>query len=1766
MISFANYKFVKELYKNKETIVFKAVCNSDEKFVILKTSTKNNSDQHFIAKLKHEYEITKDIGIDGVIKSYNLERCDNRTVLVIECFGNSNLKNIIPENGFELKEFLPLAIQIVETLGQIHKKHIIHKDIKPANIIVNTKTMQVKITDFHISSLFSREYQKVISPNAISGTLQYIAPEQTGRMNRAIDYRSDFYNTGISFYEMLTGIRPFESKDPMELIHYHIARRPVPPDQLNNNIPKVVSDIIMTLLSKTAEERYQSASGLKYDLERVFDRVKTDQQIESFSLRKNDIADNLQISQKLYGREDEIQTLMTAFERVSIGVSEAIMVTGSSGLGKSSLVNEIHKPIVKQKGFFISGKFDQYKRNTPYACLIQAFSDLVRQILTGTDEEIKKWIEKLLDALGSKANVIIEVIPELELLIGKQPAVDKLEPVEAQNRFNLIFRRFVAAFARKEHPLVLFLDDLQWIDAASLKLMQIFLSNSQEQHLLFIGAYRSNEVNKSHRLVCAMEEMKKDEVNINYISLSPLPLNEVTQLVSDSLACPKESSSPLAELIYNKTAGNPFFLNEFLLYVYKEGVLGFDFNARCWKWDIDQISKMRVTDNVIDLMLDKIKKLPSNACDVLKYAACIGNTFDLKTLSILTNMNLTTMVESLGLVIQEGLVIDDSGLRMEELKILNDDKLKTVTFMFVHDRIQQASYLLIDDDHKEEIHLQTGRLILENLNPDEIDKEIFNIVSHLNYAKTLINDKREKRRVVKFNLSAGIKAKSASAYESALSYFANGIDMLESNCWKDDYELTSSLFIERAETEYFLNNLDTAEKMFDEIENRLTTVRHKLDICEKRIKLYTNQGKYGKAVTTGIEGLKMFGVTVNTKPGMLSILTEYLKFQLVLFKKKCNGKKNIKNIYDLPVMTNQDKIYAMKILKHLQESAYFYNINLLVVLSIKMAKLSVKYGNVDSSSFGYCLYSNVIMGAFGHIETGYELGKTAIKLNDKFNSIKTSQKSLFAYHTFITHWKNHLKHDIDSMEESFHCCNENGDLLYACYTISVLILKKAVKGDHLDDLIEKSRNHLEYIYRINERNAELYNEIVLNMALCLKGETKGLTCFDTNEFNEDAKVKRMIDEDDTLSLHVFYVFKIKVACIIGDYETALQLAEKAEKIKENSLGQIHLAEHFFYQSLVLAANYLNVYGRERKKFKKLLVRNVKKLKKWSEHCPENFLNRYLLASAEFARITGKHAKAFSLYEKAIEAARNDEFIHIEAIANELAGRLYIKTGRKQIAEVYIKNSCYCYENWGAVTKVKILREEFPGFFFSDLSKRGGHSKNVLTNTLSSTTSSKSLDIGTIIKASQAISGEIVIDKLLIKMINILIENAGAQRGVLIMVKDERLVVVADGVIVDKNVSLKDNIPVEDYNSISLPVVQYVARSLDNIVLEDAVNSGMFTEDNYIKESQIKSILCMPILNQGQLTGELYLENKLSKSAFTHERIELLEILSSQVSVSLKNAGFYSELEQKVKDRTKEIETANNELQSAYRDLEKLEQAKTSFVSSVSHEIKNPLTSIIGYANITRKEYKKYISPIIPMNDKELVEISESIDESLKIIVDEGERLTRLTNNVLDIAKIESGKTEWKIEEVNIIEICKQALLVISAYPKSEKTELVFNPVPDNGKTVKGNFDRLIQVITNLLNNALKFTTEGNVTLNVEFLETNVLVSISDTGTGIRKEEMSEIFKQFKQVSNKNINKNSPHGTGLGLPICKEIVEHLGGKIWTDSELGKGSVFYFTLNY
>ncbi|MBM4055762.1 MAG: serine/threonine-protein kinase PknK [Planctomycetes bacterium] len=1174
MITLQDYKITHELYKGHKTVVYKGYQLKDNTPVIIKTVEEEHFTPDDIARLKHEYEISKDLNFDGIVRTYGLQKYGNSVVLILEDFGGIPLKKIITSHGIETEVFFKIAIQIVNALAELHKNQIIHKDIKPSNIIFNPETGLVKITDFGISTVLSREYQKVVNPDILEGSLYYMSPEQTGRMNRAIDYRTDFYSLGVTFYEILTGQLPYQASTPIEWIHCHIAKKPAPPHTVSTQISKALSAIIMKLLSKNAEDRYQSSFGLKADLEKCWRLIETKQSPEGFVPGKEDRHETLHIPQKLYGRDKEIVMLIAAFNRACSGRTEMMLVSGYSGIGKSSLVGEIHRPIVEQRGYFVSGKFDQFQRNIPYACLIQAFQDLVRQLLTENKEKIAHWKEKILDALGPNAQVVINVIPEIALILGKQPELQDLPPAESQNRFNMVFRNFARVFAQKKHPLVLFMDDLQWADSASLKLIQHLTTDTETQYLLIVGAYRNNEVSATHPLLSTIEEVKKAGTTVSSICLNPLDTNNVNQLISETLKCRKENTQELAMLVTEKTAGNPFFIDEFLKTLYQDKLLEFDSNRGEWRWDVRQIDERGITENVVDLMAGKIQTLPSRVQEVLKYASCIGNNFDLNTLSIVCERSKRKTVTELWTAIKKGLIISDYRLQAENCDIQNtsydakegEHHLDSIQFKFLHDRVQQAAYSLMNDEQKKDTHLKIGRLMIKGVPPEEKDEKIFDIVNHLNYGINLITLSGERIQLARLNLEAGKKAKTSTAYEDALKYVTTGMQLLDENSWQTHYDLTNELSMERAECEYLCGNFVEAENLFNVILKKLKTNREKVTVYSKKITLYTNQGRFKDAIDLGREGLRLYGIILPVKPGKGIILQEYLKSKYLRYQKKWHGMKNIRDLILLPDMLDQEKLAAMSILKHLPDPAYLLDMNMLVFLSIKMVNLSFQYGNTDVSSFAYSLYGTVLAGALGDIEGGYEFGQMSLRLNQKYESRTTRQKTLFTFHAFVSHWKVHLKKDEIPMKEVFHLCLEVGDLVFACYTLAFFSIKLTIRGYILDDLIGIARDNLGFINRIKEKSSGIYVTAALQMALCLKGNTRERGSFSDDTYNEDLHVQKMKEENNLTPLSVYYIFKMQTLYIFGEYAGALTVAKESDRIIEASLAQPQFPEHYFYGS------------------------------------------------------------------------------------------------------------------------------------------------------------------------------------------------------------------------------------------------------------------------------------------------------------------------------------------------------------------------------------------------------------------------------------------------------------------------------------------------------------------------------------------------------------------------------------------------------------------------
>ncbi|NEO49359.1 MAG: serine/threonine-protein kinase PknK, partial [Moorea sp. SIO4A3] len=917
MRDLSGYQVTEKLHESTNSLVYRGHRRADHQPVILKMLKQAYPSPESIAWFKREYETTKTINLPGVIDVYSLEKLETNWVMVLEDFGGESLNRIIPKQEFTIAEFLHLAIEIVDILGQVHQQHIIHKDINPSNIILNQKTGKLKLIDFGISTTLSREISTFRNPNVLEGTLAYISPEQTGRMNRAIDYRTDFYSLGVTFYELLTGQLPFPSNDVLELVHCHIAKQPTPPQELKPEIPPILSALLLKLMAKNAEERYLSAYRIKADLEECLRQWQTKGQIDALLIDQHNVSDQFQIPQKLYGREQEISTLLAAFERVSQGASEMMLVSGYSGIGKSVLIQEVYKPLTRQHGYCISGKFDQFQRDIPYASLIQAFRSLVQQLLTESEQEIHNWREKLQGELGENGQVIIEFIPEVELIIGPQPPVPELPPTELQNRFNFVFKKFIKIFTQPEHPLVIFLDDLQWADRASLELIQRLMTAADNKYLFLIGAYRDNEVNDVHPLNQSLEQLEKARVIIKRILLPPLALNDVTQLIVDTFFVDSITAKQLAQLIQEKTGGNPFFINEFIKSLYSEGWLYFNYPYQKWEWDIEQIKAQPLTDNVVELMIKKVKKIPTATQAVLKLAACIGNQFDLKTLAVIYEKSIEETATDLRSALQSGLMIPLSyAYQLVELDIEGLSNQLIVEYKFAHDRIQEAVYSLIPEADKQAVHLGVGKLLLQNKSSEESEQKLFEIVNQLNKGRELIKQQTERDELARLNLRAGKKAKSSAAHQLGFNYLQTGLGLLGNQTWSHQYDLTLNLYVEAAEAAYTIANYDEMEPWTEIVLQKAQTLLDKVKVYEVKMQAYCAQIKFIEAVKTGLDVLKLLGIELPEQSSQCDLTGEIEQIKSAL------GGRQAQQLIDLPQMTDPYKLAAIRIMNYLFGPAF----------------------------------------------------------------------------------------------------------------------------------------------------------------------------------------------------------------------------------------------------------------------------------------------------------------------------------------------------------------------------------------------------------------------------------------------------------------------------------------------------------------------------------------------------------------------------------------------------------------------------------------------------------------------------------------------------------------------------------------------------------------------------------------------------------------------------------------------------------------------------
>ncbi len=1741
---FPGYRIAQHIYESTNTRVYRAVSEQGQKPVILKVLRPDYQHPVEFARYTQEYEILRGIDVPGVVKAYGLEPSRNTLLLVLEDFGGISLQQWLNEFRvgvamYNFSQFYDVASKLVDAVDQIQNAGVIHKNINPANIVINSQTGELKLIDFGQATTLSREMPTLQSPQVLEGDLAYISPEQTGRMNRTVDYRADLYSLGVTLYEVLTGMRPFDSADPLELIHYHLAKMPVSPSGINPAIPQIISSIILKLLSKAPEDRYQSASGLKYDLDTCWRQWQVSGQIAGFQLGSHDLPIRFLIAEKLYGREQEIAMMLSAFERVMDGHTEIMLITGSLGIGKTAIINEIHKSIVRQRGFFIKGKFEEFSPNIPYSAFVQAFRDLVIQMMSASEVECETWRDKILDALGQNGQVIVDVIPELQRVIGPQPPVPQLSGTAAQNRFNTLFQKFIACFATGEHPLVIFFDDLQWADTSSLNLIELLMGETPGGYLLLLGTYRDADLSDSHPLRSAIGNIRNSEVGFNTISLAPLKMWDINQMIANTLNCSPEIASPLTKLVYQRTKGNPLYSHQFLKALYADGLITFNTEKCYWQCDLTRVNMMSLTEDVVEFLAIQLQKLPQETQAVLKLAAFIGTTFDVETLASAYQQPLAVTAADLRMALQEGFVIPQNHIyhffneegRQIPIGMGTIIRSQRPNYRFVHDRLQQVAYSLVPEKDRASIHLQIGRFLQQNVSEQELDERLFEICGHLNAGWHLISDPLERVDLAALNLRAGRKAKTSVAYAVAENYLRTGEKLLPPDAWETCYELSLSLHSDLAELAYLSNDFEEVERCAGLVLDRAHPLLDRVKVYEILIQSSIASYQLKPALKLGLKVLGEFGIVFPENPGPEDLENMFREVNLEL-----EG-KSIADLESLPIMTDPESLAVMRILSSIGGTANFSAPSLFPLLVGRQLILSIQHGNTPTSIYAYASYGTLLCGVLDDIERGYKFGQLALRLLQRFDANEVFTRNYFQYYGFIHHWKHPLSETLSPLLEAYHAGLETGDFEFACYSVSYHLMNSYYAGRNLDELASEITFCRAAIDSHHQESSYNYCGTLLQAVLSLLDgpDQPGLIPDEPNDKNWEQDVQRQtrvyLETGEIPALHNLLLQKLILSYLFEDYTKASQYARQSEQYLDGVQGSMAVVLHYFYDSLVKLALVPDSPTDSQTVLLAQVAKNLDKLRRWAAKSPVNFRHKLELVEAERQRVIKKTLAAFEAYERAITFARENGFLQDEALALELTARFFLAWGKERIARLYLTEAKEAYQRWGARKKIAQLEQRYPNVLgvstpshitkpVVDIFNRGvGAEPSVEV---------PNLDLATVIKASQAIAVEIELAPLLKRMLQIILENAGAQRGVLLLEENGDWMVKAEGTVDSNEVELLQGEKIRDSLKIPTSLIAYVVQSHQNMVLDDAA-AGQFSEDPYIRKNKVRSVLCLQLANRGKLNGILYLENNLIARAFTADRLELLNLLSAQMAISIDNAHLYGNLEAEVNKRTRQLEEINQELES--------------FSYSVSHDLRAPLRSLQGFSQALLEDYGDQLNA----EGRGFLQRIIEANVQMRLIIDSLLQLSRVT------------RQEMQLETIDLSEMARQ----IADRLHESQPERVIDWVIMPGVSVRGDSGLLWIVMENILGNAFKFTGKherAKIEFGCLIQQGERVYYVRDDGAGFDMAYVNKLFNPFERLHTHS----EFEGTGIGLATVRRIIQRHGGRIWAESIAHHGATFFFTL--
>ena len=1775
----SGYEILETVAEGQSSLVYRGQEQRSGNKVILKVLNFEFPTPSQINRFKREYDILRRFDSEGIIKVYKLERYKNSLLLSMEDIGGRSLSRILKERNLSIIEALRLGVRIARSLEEIHEQGIVHKDINPANIVWNPRKDLVKIIDFGIAGDFLREKPAAKNLNMLEGTIKYMSPEQTGRMNRYLDYRTDFYSLGATLFEMLRGAPPFTGDELMELVYAHIARNPPSLDELDHRIPGVVAMVLNKLLAKNADERYQSSSGLIHDLERILYELERGETVSRFPIGLFDSREKFEIPQKIYGRNRELAELTEGLSRVKAGAAEAFFVSGESGVGKTFLVEEIRKEVTICGGNFIKGKFDQLERNIPYSSIIQAFRDLIRRILTLPEVEILNWTRKIQVKLGVNEGVISEVIPDLKLIIGDSPGPEELSPHESENRFQFTFRRFVEAFCSPETPLILFLDDLQWADIPTLRFLEFLFAPGPIESLMLIATSRRDYPDEIIRNIRELER------NVTVLEMKPLGRGESQELISDTLEIPYDKALEIAEITYSKTGGNPFYMARFLRSCYENHLFLFQKERNGsgkWTWDLPGIEKLAMTENVADLIIQKIDSLSESALKVVEIAACIGNQFDLTTLAGVSGESEFTIAGDLAEAIRSGVIIalDErykyyleyvrlESVNDEFLTLANDTSMEAslkeeleektgqepLVFSFLHDRIQQAAYERIDDQKKPRLHYELGRQIIESVSSEEPGEKIYEITNHLNLASHIIIEEAERLELANYNYRAGLRARASAAYQQSFVYFSIARGLLPDKFNDGIREITWKIYSRLAEAAYLNGNHELTEDCFQFVETHATKLEDRIPLYESRIRSRIALSDFQGAVEISLEALRLMGVRLPRRANKIRVVGE-----LLLLRVKLTRNKSLL-IEDLNV--SEDRMYHSKvrILSNLGLAAYVVNQELLPLVIFKSLRMSLTRGLAPLSPFIFAGYGMILGGALEDFKGGYFFGELARRLEGRFIQGVRAARTKYVITIGIRHWREPMVSLLPEFLEVYRQGVDEGDFEFASLGLAGYLNYSFFIGHNLDELSEERERYHGILKSFNQGFAlnvsNMYRQAIFNLRndACLPTELKGPF------FDQEDGLDRFYKLGDANLLHNYYYIRMYLSYVMGEISMAQRFARKAREYLEAVLATPAFPYFYFYEALSLIADYHKLNKKEKRRRLKHYRKNLKKLRKYSMVAPRNYLNKYYLLEAELAALQDRTRPALDYYEKSARLAGKNGFIHEQALACELHGNYWIRIRKPEPARLYLEKAFLLYRMWGARSKMKELSARFSSIAPRDQFFTGESTTGQSTSDDTSTSKhTEEMDLRTVLMASQTLSGEIVLDSLLRKMMRIIIENAGARRGFLILN-------TLDEVRVESRTSESlEEIFVTDMTHLdpeSLPesVIRYVLRTSENVVMSGEVDDN-FRDDPYFQNRQPSSkftgsLFCSPMLYQERVSGVLFLENDRLADAFAEERIEVIQILLSQAAISYENARLFMEIKNLNKNMLYEVQErfrAEEKVRKLNEDLERKVERRTaelkninreleSFSYSVSHDLRAPLRGINGFSEALEEDYGD--------------DLDETARGYLGRIRKACLRMNNLIDDMLNLSQI--AKSDLTIIEVDLSAMCLEILNEYKLNRPERKTAINIEPAIK----VPGDPGLLRILLVNLIGNAWKYSSKKDITM-IDFGMADTprgrAVYLRDNGAGFDMARADKLFAVFQRLHKED----EFEGTGVGLATVQRVIYRHSGEIWAQGAPGEGATFYFTL--